>query len=156
MKIKLLLVGKTTDESIRNIEADYEKRIKRYTAFESVVIDNSSVRNGPELIIKQKEGEMILKRVSATDHLILLDERGKIYSSVQFANEVNNWMNSYKKTVVLTIGGAYGFSEDVKKRANGMISLSAMTFSHQIVRVIMLEQVYRAFTILNNEPYHHA
>lgn len=156
MKIKLLLVGKTTDESIRNIEADYEKRIKRYTAFESVVIDNSSVRNGPELIIKQKEGEMILKRVSATDHLILLDERGKIYSSVQFANEVNNWMNSSKKTVVLTIGGAYGFSEDVKKRANGMISLSAMTFSHQIVRVIMLEQVYRAFTILNNEPYHHA
>lgn len=156
MKIKLLLVGKTTDESIRNIEADYEKQIKRYTAFESVVIDNSSVRNGPELIIKQKEGEMILKRVSATDHLILLDERGKIYSSVQFANEVNNWMNSSKKTVVLTIGGAYGFSEDVKKRANGMISLSAMTFSHQIVRVIMLEQVYRAFTILNNEPYHHA
>jgi 23S rRNA (pseudouridine1915-N3)-methyltransferase len=156
MKIKLLLMGKTTDESIRNIEADYEKRIKRYTAFESVVIDNSSVRNGPELIIKQKEGEMILKRVSPTDHLILLDERGKTYSSVQFANEVNNWMNSSKKTVVLTIGGAYGFSEDVKKRANGLVSLSAMTFSHQIVRVIMMEQVYRAFTILNNEPYHHA
>jgi 23S rRNA (pseudouridine1915-N3)-methyltransferase len=156
MKIKLLLMGKTTDESIRNIEADYEKRIKRYTAFESVVIDNSSVRNGPELIIKQKEGEMILKRLSPTDHLILLDERGKTYSSVQFANEVNNWMNSSKKTVVLTIGGAYGFSEDVKKRANGLVSLSAMTFSHQIVRVIMMEQVYRAFTILNNEPYHHA
>jgi len=156
MKIKLLLMGKTTDESIRNIEADYEKRIKRYTAFESVIIDNSSVRNGPELIIKQKEGEMILKRLSPTDHLILLDERGKTYSSVQFANEVNNWMNSSKKTVVLTIGGAYGFSEDVKKRANGLVSLSAMTFSHQIVRVIMMEQVYRAFTILNNEPYHHA
>ena len=149
-------MGKTTDESIRQIEADYEKRIKRYTAFESIVIDNSSVRTGPEQIIRQKEGEMILKRVGPTDHLVLLDERGKTYTSVQFANEVNNWMTSSKKTVVLTIGGAYGFSDDVKKRANGLVSLSAMTFSHQIVRIIMLEQVYRAFTILNNEPYHHA
>ena len=156
MKIKLLLVGKTTDESIRNIEADYEKRIKRYTSFESVVIDNSTVRNGPELIIKQKEGEMILKKVAPGDHLILLDERGKSYSSVAFANEVSSWMTSSKKTVVLTIGGAYGFSDEVKKRANSLVSLSAMTFSHQIVRVIMMEQVYRAFTILNNEPYHHA
>ncbi len=156
MKIKLLLMGKTTDESIRKIEADYEKRIKRYTAFESVVIDNSSIKTGPELIIKQKEGELILKRVSPADHLVLLDERGKTYTSVQFANEVNNWMNSSKKTVILTIGGAYGFSDEVKKRANGLVSLSAMTFSHQIVRVIMMEQVYRAFTILNNEPYHHA
>lgn len=156
MKIKLLLMGKTTDESIRRIEADYEKRIKRYTAFESIVIDNSSVRNGPESVIRQKEGEMILKRLSPGDHLILLDERGKSYTSVQFANEINNWMTSSKKTVVLTIGGAYGFSDEVKQRANGMVSLSAMTFSHQIVRIIMMEQVYRAFTILNNEPYHHA
>ena len=156
MKIKLLLMGKTTDESIKRIEADYEKRIKRYTAFESIVIDNSSVRNGPESVIKLKEGEMILKKLSPGDHLILLDERGKTYSSVQFAAEINNWMNSSKKTVVLTIGGAYGFSDEVKARANGMVSLSAMTFSHQIVRVIMMEQVYRAFTILNNEPYHHA
>lgn len=149
-------MGKTTDESIKRIEADYEKRIKRYTAFESIVIDNSSVRNGPESVIKLKEGEMILKKLSPGDHLILLDERGKTYSSVQFAAEINNWMNSSKKTVVLTIGGAYGFSDEVKARANGMISLSAMTFSHQIVRVIIMEQVYRAFTILNNEPYHHA
>jgi len=149
-------MGKTTDDSIKRIEADYEKRIKRYTAFESIVIDNSSVRNGPESVIKQKEGEMILKRLSPGDHLILLDERGRSYTSVQFANEINGWMTSSKKTVVLTIGGAYGFSEEVKARANGMVSLSAMTFSHQIVRVIMMEQVYRAFTILNNEPYHHA
>jgi len=156
MKIKLLLMGKTTDESVKRIEADYEKRINRYTAFEPVVIDNSSVRNGPETVIKQKEGEMILKRLSPTDHLVLLDERGKTYTSVQFANEINNWMTSSKKTVVLTIGGAYGFSDDVKKRANSLVSLSAMTFSHQIVRIIMMEQVYRAFTILNNEPYHHA
>lgn len=149
-------MGKTTDESIKRIEADYEKRIKRYTAFESIVIDNSSVRNGPESVIKQKEGEMILRRLSPGDHLILLDERGKSYTSVQFAAEINNWMNSSKKTIVLTIGGAYGFSDEVRTRANGMVSLSAMTFSHQIVRVIMMEQVYRAFTILNNEPYHHA
>ena len=156
MKIKLLLVGKTTDESIRRIEADYEKRISRYTSFESIVIDNSAIRTGPEPVIRTKEGELILKRVSPADHLILLDERGKSYSSVQFAAEVNNWMTSSKKTVVMTIGGAYGFSDEVKKRANGLVSLSAMTFSHQIVRIIMLEQVYRAFTILNNEPYHHA
>ena len=156
MKIKLLLVGKTTDESIRRIEADYEKRISRYTSFESIVIDNSAIRTSPEPVIRTKEGELILKRVSPTDHLILLDERGKSYSSMQFAAEVNNWMTSSKKTVVLTIGGAYGFSDEVKKRANGLVSLSAMTFSHQIVRIIMLEQVYRAFTILNNEPYHHA
>ena len=156
MKIKLLLVGKTTDESIRRIEADYEKRISRYTSFESIVIDNSAIRTSPEPVIRTKEGELILKRVSPADHLILLDERGKSYSSVQFAAEVNNWMTSSKKTVVLTIGGAYGFSDEVKKRANGLVSLSAMTFSHQIVRIIMLEQVYRAFTILNNEPYHHA
>ena len=156
MKIKLLLVGKTTDESIRRIEADYEKRISRYTSFESIVIDNSAIRTSPEPVIRTKEGELILKRVSPADHLILLDERGKSYSSVQFAAEVNNWMTSSKKTVVMTIGGAYGFSDEVKKRANGLVSLSAMTFSHQIVRIIMLEQVYRAFTILNNEPYHHA
>lgn len=156
MKIKLLLVGKTTDESIRRIEADYEKRINRYMSFEPVVIDNSAIRTGPEPMIRLKEGELILKRVTPADHLILLDERGKAFTSVQFAAEVNNWMNSSKKTVILTIGGAYGFSDEVKKRANGLVSLSAMTFSHQIVRIIMLEQLYRAFTILNNEPYHHA
>ena len=156
MKIKLLLTGKTTDSNIKNIEADYDKRIKRYTAFESSIIDNSTLRQGTEQIIRQKEGELILKKVADGDHLILLDERGKAYSSVQFAAEVNNWMNTSKKTVIMVVGGAYGFSDEVKKRANGMISLSAMTFSHQIVRVILMEQIYRAFTILNNEPYHHA
>ena len=101
MKIKLLLVGKTTDESIKRIEADYEKRINRYTSFESIVIDNSAIRTGPEPMIRLKEGEMILKRIAPADHLILLDERGKIYSSVQFAAEVNNWMTSSKKTCLL-------------------------------------------------------
>lgn len=156
MKIKLLLIGKTIDRSIQQIEADYGKRIKHYTAFEPVVIDNSAVRTGPEPVIRQKEGEMILKRVGPSDHLVLLDEHGKTYTSVQWANEINNWMNSSKKTVVLAVGGAYGFSDEVKKRANSLVSLSAMTFSHQMVRIIVLEQVYRAFTILNNEPYHHA
>ena len=156
MKIKLLLTGKTTSENIKQIEADYEKRINRYLAFESVIIDNSAIKNLPENAIKQKEGELILKRLNAGDHLILLDERGKAYTSVQFANELNNWMGSSKKTVVLAVGGAYGFSDEVKQRANGSISLSNMTFSHQIIRVIILEQLYRAFTILNNEPYHHA
>jgi 23S rRNA (pseudouridine1915-N3)-methyltransferase len=156
MKIKVLLIGKTTDEAIRTIEADYEKRIKRYTSFEYGHIDNSAIRSGPESVIRQKEGELILKKIVPGDHLILMDERGKTYTSVKFSEEINNWMNTSKKSVVLVIGGAYGFSEDVRQRANGSISLSSMTFSHQIVRVILLEQIYRAFTILNNEPYHHA
>jgi 23S rRNA (pseudouridine1915-N3)-methyltransferase len=156
MKIKLLLTGKTTDSAIREIETDYDKRIKRYTSFEAVVIDTSSLRQGSEQTIRQREGEMILKKIAGGDHLILLDELGRKYSSIQFSEEINNWMISSKKSVVMVIGGAYGFSDDVKKRANGMISLSPMTFSHQIVRIILMEQIYRAFTILNNEPYHHA
>ncbi len=156
MKLKLLLVGKTTDAPIRQIEADYEKRIKRYTAFEQLVIDNAAIRSGPEETIRRREGELILKKIDPSDYLILMDERGKTFSSVQFAAEINSWLNTSRKTVVLAIGGAYGFSDDVKKRANGLISLSPMTFSHQIVRAILMEQIYRAFTILNNEPYHHA
>ncbi len=155
MKIKVILLGKTTDEAIRSIEADYEKRIKRYTSFEYGHIDNAGIK-GTEAIIRQKEGELILKKLAPADHLILMDEKGKTYTSVKFADEVARWMNTSIKTVVLVIGGAYGFSDEVRQRANGSISLSSMTFSHQIVRVILLEQVYRAFTILNNEPYHHA
>jgi 23S rRNA (pseudouridine1915-N3)-methyltransferase len=149
-------MGKTTDGSIQRIEADYEKRIRRYTPFEPITLDNSSIRAGTEQAIRQREGELILRRVGPSDYLLLMDERGRAFTSVQFAAELSNWMNTSKKTVILCIGGAYGFSDEVKKRANGMISLSAMTFSHQIVRIIMLEQLYRAFTILNNEPYHHA
>ena len=155
MKIKVILLGKTNDESIRRIEADYEKRIKRYISFEYGHIDNAGIK-GNEAVIKQKEGELILKKLTPSDHLLLMDDKGKMYTSVKFSDEVANWMNTSKKTVVLVIGGAYGFSDDVRQRANGMISLSPMTFSHQIVRVILLEQIYRAFTILNNEPYHHA
>jgi 23S rRNA (pseudouridine1915-N3)-methyltransferase len=156
MKIKLLLMGKTTDASVREIEAGYEKRIKRYTAFEIAVIDNPTLRAGAEQIIRQREGEMILKKVSPSDHLVLLDEHGRAYTSVEFAGEINGWMNTSKKTVVLAIGGAYGFSDEVKARADSKISLSPMTFPHQLVRVILMEQVYRAFTILHHEPYHHA
>ena len=156
MKIKILLVGKTTAPAIRLLEADYEKRIKRYTGFELVVIDNAAIRTGTEQTIAQREGDLILKKLTPTDHLVLLDERGKMLTSIELSEELNHWMNSSKKTVVLLIGGAYGFSDAVKKRANNAISLSKMTFSHQIVRAILLEQVYRAFTILNNEPYHHA
>ena len=156
MKIKLLLVGKTTVSAIRLLEDDYKKRINRYTGFELVVIDNAAIRTGTEHAIAQREGDLILKKLAPTDHLVLLDERGKMLTSVELSEELNHWMNSSKKTIVLLIGGAYGFSDAVKKRANSSISLSKMTFSHQIVRAILLEQVYRAFTILNNEPYHHA
>lgn len=155
MKIKVLLLGKTTNEAIRQIEADYDRRIRRYITFEYGHIDNAGIK-GSEAVVRQKEGELILKRLTPGDHLILMDEKGKTYTSIKFADEVARWMNTSVKTVVLVIGGAYGFSEEVRSRAHGSISLSAMTFSHQIVRIILLEQLYRAFTILNNEPYHHA
>jgi 23S rRNA (pseudouridine1915-N3)-methyltransferase len=155
MKIKLLLTGKTTDSNIKSIMADYEKRLTHYINFEILVLDNSSIKADSEEKIKTKEGELILKKIATGDHVILLDEQGKTFTSVEFSKEINQWMNQSRKSIVFVVGGAYGFSEEVKKRSNGSISLSKMTFSHQIVRAIFLEQIYRAFTILNNEPYHH-
>ncbi len=155
MKIKLLLTGKTTDLNIKSIMADYEKRLSHYINFEIEVLDNFSINADSEENIKTKDGELILKKIATGDHVILLDEQGKTFTSVEFSKEINQWMNQSRKSIVFVVGGAYGFSEEVKKRSNGFISLSKMTFSHQIVRAIFLEQIYRAFTILNNEPYHH-
>lgn len=156
MKINLLFTGKTTNSSIRALEADYCKRLGYYTSLEITTIDNTSIRGNNETELCLKEGELILKKVKPADHLLLLDEKGKSYSSMEFASELNRWMNASLKSIVLVIGGPYGFSEAVRKRSNASISLSPMTFSHQMVRIILLEQLYRAFTILHNEPYHHS
>ena len=156
MKITLLAIGKTNSAEIRNIVDDYSKRINRYVKFEAVYIENSQQKFSDNEKQKIKEGEHILKKLQAGDYLILLDERGKEYNSVQFAEQLSLFFNQSIKNICFVIGGAYGFSEDVYARSNAKISLSRMTFSHQIIRAIFTEQLYRAFTIINNEPYHHS
>lgn len=155
MKIELWLVGK----SMNYVEAAvdrYEKRIHRYLPFETIIIPDVKSKIADAEKLKQAEGELILKRLQPTDHLILLDEKGKSPDSVQFAQQLNEFMLSGKKKLVFLVGGAYGFSDEVYQRANERLSLSNMTFSHQIIRILFIEQLYRAFTIINNEPYHHA
>ena len=156
MTIKLIAIGKTDQKSLQALIEDYQKRLSFYIKFELEIIpDIKNVKNLSEQQQKEKEGELILAKLAATDQLILLDENGKSFSSVAFANELQKKMNAGIKTLVFVIGGPYGFSEEVYKKANGKISLSAMTFSHQMVRLFFIEQLYRGFTILRNEPYHH-
>ncbi len=156
MKITLLLNGKTQEDYLVKGCAVYEQRLKHYLPFEIHVVP--SLKNTKALTIeqqKQKEGELILKSIHSSDRLILLDENGKQYTSVEFSNFIQQQMNTGIKNLVFVIGGPYGFSDEIYKRANGKISLSKMTFSHQMVRLFFAEQVYRAMTILKNEPYHH-
>jgi len=156
MKITLILNGKTEDDHIIKGFSLYEHRLKHYISFETVVIP--ALKNTKALSIeqqKQKEGELILKHTQPSDRMILLDENGKEYNSVGFSDLLQQQMNSGIKNLVFVVGGPYGFSEEIYKRANGKLSLSKMTFSHQMVRLFFIEQVYRAMTILKNEPYHH-
>ncbi len=156
MKITLILNGKTEDDYLITGFLNYEKRLKHYTSFETIVIP--ALKNTKSLTVeqqKQKEGELLLKNIQTADILILLDENGKEYNSVGFSEYLQKQMNSRIKNLIFVVGGPYGFSSDVYKRANGKIALSKMTFSHQMVRLFFIEQLYRAFTILKNEPYHH-
>lgn len=156
MLIKLIAVGKTDDKAIDALSRVYTDRLKRYVKFEFQVIPD--LKNRSKLSFeqqKQKEGALILKQLKSSDFVVLLDENGKQYSSVSFADYMQKRMNSGVKTLVFVIGGPYGFSADVYQRAQGKLSLSLMTFSHQMVRLFFCEQLYRAFSILNNEPYHH-
>lgn len=156
MNIKLLAIGKTDNKNLQALIDEYTKRLGFYIKFDlEVIADIKNVKNLSEAQQKQKEGELILSKLTANDHLILLDENGKSFSSVTFADELQKKMNAGIKTLVFVIGGPYGFSDEVYKKANGKISLSAMTFSHQMVRLFVIEQIYRGFTILKNEPYHH-
>ena len=135
---------------------DYIKRLGYYTSFDMEVIpDIKNAKNLSESLQKQAEGNEILKRITNSETLILLDEKGKNYTSEKFSEFLQKKMNSGLKNLVFVIGGPYGFSEEIYDRANGKISLSSMTFSHQMVRLFFVEQLYRAFTILRNEPYHH-
>ena len=156
MNIKLIAIGKTDNKALQSLIDDYTKRLSFYIKFElDIIPDIKNVKNLSESQQKEREGELILSKVAFTDNLILLDENGKSFSSVAFSNELQKKMNAGIKTLVFVIGGPYGFSDTVYAKANGKISLSQMTFSHQMVRLFFIEQVYRGFTILKNEPYHH-
>lgn len=156
MNIKLLAIGKTDNASLQTLIDDYTKRLSFYIKFDMEIIpDIKNAKNLSENQQKEKEGEMILSKINTTDQLILLDENGKTFTSIGFSEELQKKMNSGIKTLVFVIGGPYGFSEEVYKKANGKISLSEMTFSHQMIRLFFIEQLYRGFTILKNEPYHH-
>ncbi len=156
MNIRLLAIGKTDNKSLQSLIDEYTKRLSFYIKFELEVIpDIKNVKNLSEAQQKEKEGELILSKISATDQLILLDENGSTFSSVAFSDYLQKKMNAGIKTLVFVIGGPYGFSEEVYKKAQGKVSLSEMTFSHQMVRLFVIEQLYRGFTILKNEPYHH-
>ncbi len=156
MNIKLIAIGKTDHKNLQALIEEYQKRLSFYIKFELEIIpDIKNVKNLSEEQQKEKEGELILAKLSPTDFLILLDENGKSFTSIGFANELQKKMNAGIKTLVYVIGGPYGFSETVYQKAQQKISLSEMTFSHQMVRLFFIEQVYRGFTILKNEPYHH-
>ena len=156
MNIKLIAIGKTDNKNLQILIDDYSKRLSFYVKFDlEIIADIKNVKNLSESQQKEKEGELILTKISATDQLILLDQNGKTFSSTAFADELQKKMNSGIKTLIFAIGGPYGFSEAVYSKAFGKISLSQMTFSHQMVRLFVVEQLYRGFTILKNEPYHH-
>ena len=156
MNIKLIAVGKTDNLALQQLISTYEKRLSYYINFELQLLPD--IKNSKSLSEEQqkvKEGELILSYVEPSHHLVLLDERGKEYTSIAFADELQKKMNTGIKQLTFVIGGPYGFSQAVYQRANSKLSLSKLTFSHQMIRLFFVEQLYRAFTILRNEPYHH-
>ncbi|WP_304297052.1 23S rRNA (pseudouridine(1915)-N(3))-methyltransferase RlmH [Capnocytophaga leadbetteri] len=156
MNIKLIAVGKTDNPALQQLISTYEKRLSYYINFDLQLLPD--IKNSKSLSEEQqkiKEGELILSYIEPSHHLILLDERGKEYTSIAFADELQKKMNSGIKQLTFVIGGPYGFSQAVYQRANSKLSLSKLTFSHQMIRLFFVEQLYRAFTILRNEPYHH-
>ncbi len=156
MKTTLIVIGKTDADYLAEAIDEYKSRLAHYLPFEMEVIpDVKNVKNLSEAQQKEKEGELILKSVQAGDYLVLLDDKGKEYTSMQFAAYMERKMQTVPKRLVFVVGGPYGFSEAVYGAASEKISLSKMTFSHQMIRLIFIEQIYRAMTILNHEPYHH-
>lgn len=157
MKVRLILVGKTQQGYAQEGIDVFRKRIINYLPFDEIVIPSlKNTKNLSPQVLKEKEGELILKKIEKQDFTILLDENGKTFDSVEFANFLQMQMNSGIKNLNFVVGGAWGFSPQVYQEADAKISLSKMTFSHQIIRIIFMEQLYRAMTILRNEPYHNS
>jgi len=156
MKISLVQTGRTTDRNVSGIADLYAGRIKKYNPFEIITIDD--LKNAGTLSIQEqkiREGRKILQRLSSDDYIVLLDERGRKFRTVEFAEWMGKSFLISRKRIVFIIGGPWGFSEEVYEKADFKISLSEMTFPHQLVRLLFLEQLYRIFTILRGEPYHH-
>ena len=155
MRITLLVVGKTADTRLQSLIDDYQQRLKHYVPFDFVVVpDVKNAKSLSEEQLKSAEGETILARLTPSMDVVLLDEHGQEFRSIEYAEWLQKKMTS-GKDLTLIIGGAYGFSKAVYERANGKLSLSRMTFSHQMIRIMAIEQLYRAMTILRGEPYHH-
>lgn len=155
MRITLLVVGKTTDPRLQSLIEDYQQRLKHYIPFEFVVVpDIKNAKTLSQEQLKSAEGQAILSFLTPVMDVLLLDEHGREFRSIEYADFLQKKMGS-GKDLTLIIGGAYGFSKEVYTRANGKIALSQMTFSHQMIRLMAIEQIYRAMTILRNEPYHH-
>ncbi|MDD4778018.1 MAG: 23S rRNA (pseudouridine(1915)-N(3))-methyltransferase RlmH [Fermentimonas sp.] len=156
MKIALISVGKTDNSLFRKIIDDYSNRVNHYIPFEIIYLQDIKNRKSiSEEMQKDQEGEKLLKIIEPNDYIVLLDDKGKTYSSVEFARYIEKKMHSVPKRLLFLIGGPYGFSKKIYDVASEKISLSKMTFTHQMVRMVFTEQLYRAMTILNNEPYHH-
>ena len=156
MKITLLTVGKTNNPHLIALQNDYQDRLKHYVPYELVVVPElKNIKNISVPEQQEREADLILKQLDSSDEVILLDEKGKEFTSVGLSEFISKKMLASYKRMVFVVGGPYGFSERVYARANGKISLSAMTFSHQMIRVIFVEQLYRALTILKGESYHH-
>ena len=156
MKVKLIVIGKTKSKFLIEGENEYQKRLKHYCKFSELIIPD--IKNGGKFSkkeLKEKQGNLILESIKNSNYVILLDDKGLTLSSTEFAEFFNKKMVSSTNELVFVVGGAFGFSESVYKRANTKLSLSKMTFSHQVVRLIFKEQLYRAFTILKGEKYHH-
>lgn len=155
MKVELILIGKTNNAHFQAGIKDYTERINHYLPFKITVIpDIKNTKSLSEEQQKAKEGEEILKHVKPSDTVVLLDERGKEFKSIEYASWIQKKQNT-ARNLIFVIGGPYGFAQEVYQRANELISLSRMTFSHQMVRLIFTEQLYRACTIIKGEPYHH-
>lgn len=156
MKITFLVIGKTTEAYLKEGIGIYEKRLKNYVATEIKILPELKKTAGLTFDLQKNfEGKIILDALSPSDFVVLLDEQGKEFNSAEFSFFLQKQMLQSIKSMIFVVGGPYGFSKEVYNRANALISLSRMTFSHQMVRLIFLEQLYRAFTILKNEPYHH-
>lgn len=154
MKIKLIAIGETEEESLKELFYKYEERLSHYCRFQTEFISLRKKSKEIELI-KKNEGELLLSRIKSSTQLIILDEKGVNYSSETYASFIQKRLNSGMQELVFLIGGAYGFSKAVYERADFKISLSQMTFTHQMVRLIFIEQLYRAFTIIKGQKYHH-
>lgn len=154
MKVELWAIGKTSEPYLETGIAIFEKRLKNYLPFTWTILPDVKLKTTDGARLKQEEGKMVLGKLSADDYLVLLDERGQAFTSMELSRWVERRLASSQRRLVFLIGGAFGFSPEVYARANEQLTLSRLTFSHQMVRLFFLEQLYRAMTILRNEPYH--